>query len=204
MRYFNEPSENEENPCYPCGICAKEVEQEHKAIQCDTCNFWNHITCENIDNNTYEALILSNDSDPHYCTICENVLLQLPQSPTEVHPIPTELCESPEKVYHCGSCSKKVGKRHKAVQCDLCDKWNHIKCDGIDNKTYEALKKSNELEKYFCKICKENTFAFQKLSDDEFFTSIVKNINISAYLQHQCSNLFLMISAVTTVKTHLP
>ena len=74
---------------------------------------------------------------------------------------------------------KKVGVRHKAVFCDYCCQWNHIKCDGIDNKTYNSLKKSDDDdEKYFCKLCKESIFPFQKLSDDEYFTSIIKNIEV--------------------------
>ena len=57
------------------------------------------------------------------------------------------------QVYHCRICSKTVGQCHKSVQCDLCEKWNHIRCDGIDNKTYEALKKSSDSETYLRKIC---------------------------------------------------
>ena len=69
-----------------------------------------------------------------------------------------------------------------------------IKCDGIDNKTYEALKKSSDYESYFCKICKEETSAFQKLSDDEFFTSIVKNIDLR-------DDLYPRISPISALKT---
>ena len=47
----------------------------------------------------------------------------------------------PHPKYPCGVCSKFVGKRMKAVQCDLCNYWNHIKCDKIDDKTYNSLKK---------------------------------------------------------------
>ena len=89
-------------------------------------------------------------------------------------------------IYYCRICSKKVGHFHKSVQCDLCDQWSHIKCDGIDNKTYEALKKSSDYESYFCKICKE-TFAFQKLS-------IVKNIDLK-------DDLNLRISPISALKT---
>ena len=45
-----------------------------------------------------------------------------------------------------------------------------------------------------CKICKDATFAFQKLSDDEFFTSIVKNIDIK-------EGLNLRISPTSALKT---
>ena len=74
------------------------------------------------------------------------------------------------------------------------DQWSHIKYDGIDNKTYEALKKSSDYESYFCKICKEETFAFQKLSDDECFTSIVKHIDLR-------DDLNLRISPISALKT---
>ena len=54
MCYFIEPSGN--NPKYPCGICTKIVSYRHKAIQCDLCNYWNHIKCDNVENKTYETL----------------------------------------------------------------------------------------------------------------------------------------------------
>ena len=84
--------------------------------------------------------------------------------------------------FPCGICSKTVGKRMKAVQCDLCNYWNHIKCDNVDNKTYESLKKSDQSQTHFCKICKEEIFAFQTLSDEQYITSIVKDININENL----------------------
>ena len=87
--------------------------------------------------------------------------------PTEVNPI-----------YPCGICTKKVSQRNKAIQCDLCNYWNHIKCDDIDDKTYEALKKSTKSEIYYCKVCREEIFPFQTLSNDQFFTSIIKNVDI--------------------------
>ena len=44
----------------------------------------------------------------------------------------------------CGICTKKVGQRHKAIQCDLCNYWNHIRCDGIEDKVYEKITKSDD------------------------------------------------------------
>ena len=94
----------------------------------------------------------------------------------------------------CKICSKTVSHRHRAVQCDLCNFWNHIKCDNVDNKLYETLKKSDDTVKHFCKLCKEDIFAFQKLTDDEFFTSIVKNIDIA-------EDINLHITPKRTLKT---
>ena len=50
MRYFTDPPENEsENFVLPCGTCSKRVGKRMRAVQCDICNFWNHIKCDNID-----------------------------------------------------------------------------------------------------------------------------------------------------------
>jgi len=139
-RYFPEPTC--ENSKYPCGICAKTVSQRHKAIQCDSCNYWNHVKCDQISDKTYESLQKS--EEPHYCQICkeQNVISTFLTTENEDSQSSKVIKNTVvEKVYHCGTCKKKVGQRHRAVQCDLCDCWNHIKCDGIDAKTYDNLKK---------------------------------------------------------------
>ena len=69
--------------------------------------------------------------------------------------------------FPCGKCNLNIRKNNKAVQCDSCNFWTHIKCDGIDSKQYEILKKSDET--YFCKICRETIFPFQHLTDDQYY-----------------------------------
>ena len=63
--------------------------------------------------------------------------------------------------YPCGKCNLNIRKNNKAIQCDSCNYWNHIKCDGIDYTQYENLEKS--VESYFCKICRD-------LSDEQYIT----------------------------------
>ena len=84
--------------------------------------------------------------------------------------------------FPCGICNKNVNSNHKAVQCDLCNYHNHIKCDGVDNKTYDILVKSDDSVSHYCKICKEEIFAFQSLTDDQYIASIVKGIDVSENL----------------------
>ena len=36
----------------------------------------------------------------------------------------------------CGKCNRPVAKNHKAIQCDICDKWIHIKCNSLKNSDY--------------------------------------------------------------------
>ena len=36
--------------------------------------------------------------------------------------------------FPCSVCSRAVAKNHKAVKCDECDKWIHIKCNHINDE----------------------------------------------------------------------
>ena len=40
----------------------------------------------------------------------------------------------------CAVCKKAVGVKHKAICCDLCCNWVHMKCNKINKQTYEILK----------------------------------------------------------------
>ena len=70
--------------------------------------------------------------------------------------------------FPCGKCGLKVRKNHKAIQCNNCNFWTHIKCDGIANSLYEKLIVSTS-SNYYCKICMDSVLPFQDLSDDQFF-----------------------------------
>jgi len=38
-----------------------------------------------------------------------------------------EDCQMPD----CKKCSKKVGEEDNALQCDMCEWWLHIDCEGM-------------------------------------------------------------------------
>ena len=88
--------------------------------------------------------------------------------------------DDPNPRYPCGTCGRNVSTRMKAIKCDSCNYWNHIRCDEITPYDYEKMLKLPQVvqEKHihFCKICKEECFPFQKLSDEEFLISVIKNI----------------------------
>ena len=41
-----------------CGACSKSVSYSHKALQCDACKYWHHITCEKVKTsmNSYRSM----------------------------------------------------------------------------------------------------------------------------------------------------
>ena len=43
--------------------------------------------------------------------------------------------------YPCRVCTLEVEDDDKSVQCELCDRWIHIKCAEINHQKYEKLKK---------------------------------------------------------------
>ena len=60
--------------------------------------------------------------------------------------------------YPCTVCGRSVAKNHKALQCDYCDQWVHIKCNLIDKKAYELFKQDGS--PWSCIKCTENIFPF--------------------------------------------
>ena len=54
MDYFQEPIGPD--PKYPCGICRRNIHNNHRFIRCTVCNFKIHIKCNRIDPNTYKKL----------------------------------------------------------------------------------------------------------------------------------------------------
>ena len=43
--------------------------------------------------------------------------------------------------YPCGVCKLEVNDTDDSVQCDMCDRWNHINWVEINKQKYEKLKK---------------------------------------------------------------
>ena len=58
----------------------------------------------------------------------------------------------------CPFCEKIVKTRDKAIYCDLCSKWNHIKCNNLNDLDYEYLKSNNET--WYCKTCIQEILPF--------------------------------------------
>ena len=53
---------------FPCGICQKPVTKKHRAVCCDICDEWIHISCNYLDKKTYKKLQTSDSN--WFCIKC--------------------------------------------------------------------------------------------------------------------------------------
>ena len=59
-------------PKFPCKICAKNISEKEKAVQCDLCELCVHIKCNNLNYLDYKYLQNSNES--WYYIECSNTI----------------------------------------------------------------------------------------------------------------------------------
>ena len=78
---------------------------------------------------------------------------------------------NPGPVRHpCSSCLKSVAKNHRAILCDNCDLWAHIKCENISTKIYAEMANSNKQLNFICSSCILNQLPFPEgfmINDEE-------------------------------------
>ena len=66
--------------------------------------------------------------------------------------------------FPCRICVKNVSDKDKAVQCDLCELWVHIKCNNLNYLDYRYLQNSNK--SWYCiEYC--CNFFFHSLSSNK-------------------------------------
>ena len=59
-------------PKFPCRICIKNVSDKDKTIQCDLCELWVHIKCNNL--NYLDYRYLQNSNECWYCRECSSTI----------------------------------------------------------------------------------------------------------------------------------
>ena len=77
--------------------------------------------------------------------------------------------------FPCSSCEKNFNINHRAIQCDICDQWIHLKCNFLNSKDYDSLKISED--PFICIKCFETIIPFSKLSNKEFTISVINGVN---------------------------
>ena len=73
------------------------------------------------------------------------------------------MCSYPK--FLCKIFTKNVSENVKAVQCDLCELWVHIKCNNLNYLNYRYLQNNNE--SWYCLECCSTIFPFNSLSSNK-------------------------------------
>ena len=56
---------------FPCGLCGEAVFDQDKAICCDSCGKWIHVSCDQyFTEDGYDYLVQNPSSDPWFCSAC--------------------------------------------------------------------------------------------------------------------------------------
>ena len=55
-------------------------------------------------------------------------------------------------------------KNHKAVQCDMCNKWVHIACNNLNAYTYKKLQKDKSF--WYCICCLQKELPYCSIDND--------------------------------------
>ena len=85
--------------------------------------------------------------------------------------------------FPCGVCQKAVAKTHKAIECDVCKKLIHIKCNKFDENEYKLFQ--NYPDKcFYCIKCISENVPFSKLNNNEFSISVKKSKQGSKIFLH--------------------
>ena len=67
--------------------------------------------------------------------------------------------------FPCGICSNPVASNHRAIQCDICDRWIHIKCNSISAAQYNEMMLTQDLCWCYLK-CTNETIPFSDTPEE--------------------------------------
>ena len=83
------------------------------------------------------------------------------------------ICNINHSKFPCKICPKNVQDKDKAVQCDLCELWIHIKCNNLNYLDYRYLQNCDE--SWYCIECCSTIFPFNSLSGNANFLACCTN-----------------------------
>ncbi|XP_057310678.1 uncharacterized protein LOC130648640 [Hydractinia symbiolongicarpus] len=82
--------------------------------------------------------------------------------------------------FPCGVCGKSVNSNHKAIQCDICKFWIHIKCNGLNADDYISLQNSDEL--WFCCKCINKILPFGSTTPPLVYDKSLSSMEMKRFL----------------------
>ena len=77
------------------------------------------------------------------------------------------MCNINQTKFPCKICAKNAHDKDKAVPCDLCELWIHIKYNNLNYLDYRYLQSCDE--SWYCIECCSIIFPFNSLSSNKIF-----------------------------------
>ena len=168
----------------PCGICKKTVKTDQKAIQCDSCESWVHISCNKTSLSKYEQLVYK--SDLWHCRVC-NIK-------NNVERLPFTICDNFELININNSNSMRflvslpnldiVNESlsftdDSSNDCSI-ELPNKTKCKYYSVNDYQLLNKKNKLNIFHSNI---NGLGSKLDNLNEFLASSLTMMDILALIE---------------------
>ena len=66
----------------------------------------------------------------------------------------------------CSVCSRTIARNHRALSCDQCDKWCHIKCGNVKPNDFKSLQRLAFFD-WTCPRCPQPTETFASIPQSE-------------------------------------
>ena len=120
------------------------------------------------------------------------------------------MCNINHPKFPCKICAKIVHDKDKAVQCDLCELWIHIKCNSLNYLDYRYLQNCDE--SWYCIECSNTIFFF-----NSFPTGTPRQIDVDStwilrrYVEDQISmnfhvdsTYFFEVISMVEISTSIP
>ena len=86
--------------------------------------------------------------------------------------------------FPCKICNKAVANNRRAIQCDKCHSWIHIRCNKINLSTYQYLQQC--VYDWYCIKCFEDIISFSNISNNELYeTNFGKKVKFKALSRKQ-------------------
>ena len=78
----------------------------------------------------------------------------------------------------CSICKFRVHNNHKAIFCNICHLWTHLKCTPLSLSEYNDLTHSHD--DWYCPSCLSDTFPFNHFDSDTDFYFALLDLQSSA------------------------
>ena len=85
------------------------------------------------------------------------------------------MCNINHPKFPCKICVKTVQDKDKAVRCDLCELWIHIRCNNLNYLDYRYLQNCDE--SWQCIECCSTISSFKSLSSNKNFLACCTKTN---------------------------